>query len=437
MLSRHFQRVHPLHRPCFPRVCAPDRGVVQVTNLDGRQFPALKTPQGRKRKFQRLRPENDFTWSWKVLVDAPCSGDGTLRKSCGGWATWRAAEGNSLHPLQRGLLRRGFELLEPGGRLVYSTCSLNPIENEAVVAAFLSETSNAELLSWDPLKVESFQEGVTEWMVPESDFETSRLMHKSYDAPQLPKSQAALFPPKNELLQASLRRCRRLVPLSPEAHHGGFFVAVVTKSKGPKSPNPSAAQEWEPVEVEADLEQKVKKHPMRRLFQPVPVERWAALQAYWSLDLPVERLSANRLGQLVLATRTLAACCVSRKVDLPIVEGGLALFPAEGLKPFDEAVSFLSGYTPRKKQLTLMEFLEMVKAEQKEEEEEEEDLHIFTLEAVTEPCKRVFAVLGATQNGRAWCVASPRYRQVLLEVLREIVKTRDVQQSKEDAALSC
>ncbi|CAK9056482.1 tRNA (cytosine(34)-C(5))-methyltransferase (NOP2/Sun domain family member 2 ortholog) [Durusdinium trenchii] len=149
-----------------------DRRSLLVTNLDGRQFPALKTPQGRKRKFQ------------KVLVDAPCSGDGTLRKSCGGWATWRAAEGNSLHPLQRGLLRRGFELLEPGGRLVYSTCSLNPIENEAVVAAFLSETSNAELLSWDPLKVESFQEGVTEWMVPESDFETSRLMHKSYDAPQ-------------------------------------------------------------------------------------------------------------------------------------------------------------------------------------------------------------------------------------------------------------
>eukprot|EP00913_Durusdinium_trenchii_P002262 g2088.t1 len=132
-----------------------DRRSLLVTNLDGRQFPALKTPQGRKRKFQ------------KVLVDAPCSGDGTLRKSCGGWATWRAAEGNSLHPLQRGLLRRGFELLEPGGRLVYSTCSLNPIENEAVVAAFLSETSNADTRhAWPRVGASRKREQKNEQYVP-------------------------------------------------------------------------------------------------------------------------------------------------------------------------------------------------------------------------------------------------------------------------------
>lgn len=68
----------------------------------------------------------------------PCSGDGTFRKNILLWKTFNYHLGHGLHPLQLDILERGIALLKKGGRLVYSTCSFNPLENEAVVAAALS-----------------------------------------------------------------------------------------------------------------------------------------------------------------------------------------------------------------------------------------------------------------------------------------------------------
>jgi 16S rRNA (cytosine967-C5)-methyltransferase len=71
-----------------------------------------------------------------VLVDAPCSNTGVLRRRVE--ARWRLtpADLTSLAALQRTLLERALPLLRPGARLVYSTCSLEPEENEDLVAAF-------------------------------------------------------------------------------------------------------------------------------------------------------------------------------------------------------------------------------------------------------------------------------------------------------------
>ncbi|CAN0237249.1 unnamed protein product, partial [Hapterophycus canaliculatus] len=73
----------------------------------------------------------------RVLADVPCSGDGTLRKQPSIWRTWTVAGGLGLHPLQLLITLRGAAMLKIGGKMVYSTCSLNPIEDEAVVAEVL------------------------------------------------------------------------------------------------------------------------------------------------------------------------------------------------------------------------------------------------------------------------------------------------------------
>jgi 16S rRNA (cytosine967-C5)-methyltransferase len=71
-----------------------------------------------------------------VLVDAPCSGLGTLRRNPD--LKWRQkpADIAELNAKQTAILQSAARLLKPGGRLVYATCSLLPEENEAIALAF-------------------------------------------------------------------------------------------------------------------------------------------------------------------------------------------------------------------------------------------------------------------------------------------------------------
>ncbi|CAJ1341330.1 unnamed protein product [Effrenium voratum] len=100
-----------------------------VVNCDAQFFPEMSSvsSSGAREIFRFDR----------VLCDVPCSGDGTLRKNPYIWKSWTPRDGLCLHIRQLNILYRGLELLKVGGRLVYSTCSLNPIEDEAVVAAAL------------------------------------------------------------------------------------------------------------------------------------------------------------------------------------------------------------------------------------------------------------------------------------------------------------
>jgi 16S rRNA (cytosine967-C5)-methyltransferase len=80
-----------------------------------------------------------------VLLDAPCSGLGTLRRDPE--IRWRRTEASlaSLAGTQLGMLGRAAEVVREGGRLIYSTCSSEPDENEAVVSSFLGQRKNFAL----------------------------------------------------------------------------------------------------------------------------------------------------------------------------------------------------------------------------------------------------------------------------------------------------
>jgi 16S rRNA (cytosine967-C5)-methyltransferase len=83
----------------------------------------------------------------RVLVDAPCSGLGTLRRNPD--LKWRQtpAEIAKLAPTQLAILESAARLLKPGGRLVYATCSLLDQENQELVNLFLEKHPDFELLS--------------------------------------------------------------------------------------------------------------------------------------------------------------------------------------------------------------------------------------------------------------------------------------------------
>ena len=83
----------------------------------------------------------------RVLVDAPCSNSGVLRRRVDLRWRIRAEELSRLRLEQLALLRKAAVLLKPGGRLVYSTCSLEPEENESVTREFLGESGEFTLES--------------------------------------------------------------------------------------------------------------------------------------------------------------------------------------------------------------------------------------------------------------------------------------------------
>ena len=96
-----------------------------------------------------------------ILVDAPCSSTGTIRRHPDVAWLRQEADIGALTALQKRLLQRAVALLRPGGTLVYCTCSLEPEEGEQAVAALLAAESGVRRVPIDPAEVAGLGEIVT------------------------------------------------------------------------------------------------------------------------------------------------------------------------------------------------------------------------------------------------------------------------------------
>lgn len=81
----------------------------------------------------------------KILVDAPCSGEGMFRKNPSACSEWTADLPIYCHHRQTEILDHAALMLRPGGKIVYSTCTFNTIENEQTIAVFLDKHKNFQL----------------------------------------------------------------------------------------------------------------------------------------------------------------------------------------------------------------------------------------------------------------------------------------------------
>jgi multisite-specific tRNA:(cytosine-C5)-methyltransferase len=135
--KRSHMLIHQLKRLSSPNLI--------VTNHDATMYPSIKLPP---------TPDNPATNRYlkfdRILADVPCSGDGTLRKNVNLWKDWQPGNALGLHITQVRILVRALQMLKVGGRVVYSTCSMNPVENEAVIASAIDRCGGLKMVQLLP-----------------------------------------------------------------------------------------------------------------------------------------------------------------------------------------------------------------------------------------------------------------------------------------------
>ncbi len=162
-----------------------------------------------------------------IVVDAPCSGTATTRKNRELWNNWTPKVGRSMFKLQSDIAYRAAQLLRPGGKMVYSTCSLDPIENEAVVCDILNRCPWLELKYIDTEKLLPgliCHRGTNNWEILD---ENGYAVEFTGEIPKLPGlSENMLNPLQRGLDGPDLTKTIRIHQHDNDT--GGFYVALFT-----------------------------------------------------------------------------------------------------------------------------------------------------------------------------------------------------------------
>ncbi|KDO25773.1 hypothetical protein SPRG_20720 [Saprolegnia parasitica CBS 223.65] len=361
----------------------------------GQAFPGLYNASG------ELERTNVFD---RVLADVPCTGDGTLRKNENIWRRWHVGDALTLHPIQLEIALRAAALLKVGGRMVYSTCSFNPIENEAIVAELLRRADGALTLVDCSAELVGLKRrsGLTKWDVAwQSKSKHKRQADRLANAPlewfssffdeAIPEDlrgyriTRSLFPPAETY---PLERCMRFLP--HDQNTGGFFVAVLMKTadlpganqegldafevsyeRGPKchryvcklcgerghyiqncplSDKRQAAAEAKaaPVEVET----------FGDFFVPLPDDAWTSIQETYGLGpgFDKERLFARSKGAATLSyvSPTVQAACLAGP-GLNLVNTGVRVFVKittgahKGFRPAQDGLDLVVPHMTKRK----------------------------------------------------------------------------------------
>lgn len=150
----------------------------------------------------------------KILVDAPCSGEGMFRKEEEALRLWSPERVADFAAQQKKILAEAYTMLKPGGMLLYSTCTFAPEENEQQIADFLQTHPNMKLQDIEPY--EGFSQGRPDWVRsekrdknPEQEWDNDNAKNGSLD---------------------ELKKCVRIWPHKMDGE--GHFLALMKKNKG-------------------------------------------------------------------------------------------------------------------------------------------------------------------------------------------------------------